>query len=224
MSDEKKPEESGNDDGGIKYEVNEGDSENGAKDKSGEAEGDKKKDGDKDSPGDSGGGDGPDNKVSDKNTPPKKDDVKLKLPEGTHLTDADKKRVEAFAKEHGIKKDLAQELLNKENESRADYVNNLLEDRKKQVAGWVQDVKDDSEIGGDNYNKSIKLAKQVVGKFGTESLMNELNETGYGSHPEVVRMFARIGRAMSSDSFVKGGGTPPGEKKKSLAERLYDKS
>ena len=218
MSDEKKPEESGNDDGGIKYEVNEGESKDDAGGESGESKDDKKKDVDKK---ESGADDGQEDKGSDKNDSPKKDDVKLKLPEGTHLTDADKKRVEAFAKEHGIKKDLAQELLNKENESRAD---NLLEDRKKQVAGWVQDVKDDSEIGGDNYNKSIKLAKQVVGKFGTESLMNELNETGYGSHPEVVRMFARIGKAMSSDSFVKGGGTPPGEKKKSLAERLYDKS
>lgn len=41
-------------------------------------------------------------------------------------------------------------------------------------------------------------------KFGSPELKQYLNETGLGNHPELVRIFANIGKAMSEDGLVTG--------------------
>ena len=45
-----------------------------------------------------------------------------------------------------------------------------------------------------------------------------LEETGYGDNPAVIRVFARIGRAMAEDRFVSG---KPAREDLPLEERLY---
>ena len=43
--------------------------------------------------------------------------------------------------------------------------------------------------------------------FATPALKAALNETGFGNHPELVRLFVKIGKSLSEDSFTtKGAG------------------
>ena len=41
--------------------------------------------------------------------------------------------------------------------------------------------------------------------FATPELKKALNETGFGNHPELVRLFVKIGKSLSEDSFTTKG-------------------
>lgn len=89
-----------------------------------------------------------------------------------------------------------------------------------EVAGWGEKVKADAEIGGDKLPDMAAAAVRVIGLYGTPELRNFLNETGYGNHPELVRVFARIGMALPKEDRVVEG-EPSGSAPKTIEERLY---
>lgn len=71
-----------------------------------------------------------------------------------------------------------------------------------QVEGWGEAVRADSEIGGANLEQQLPFARDVVDRFGTPELKTLLGPThkggwGLGNHPEVVRVFCRIGKALA---------------------------
>ena len=140
----------------------------------------------------------------------------LKLPDGSHLGDGALDRTAAYARKQGLSNEEAQELLNRENSAVVDYVESV----KKQAEVWAEDSKADSEIGGDNLAKNCELAKRALDKFGSEALRDALNESGFGNHPEVVRVFSRIGKAMSEDQIVVPG-TAGAASEKTAEETFY---
>lgn len=70
---------------------------------------------------------------------------------------------------------------------------------------WVEQVKSDKEIGGDHFQESMTTAIKAVERFTTPELRDLLNASGLGNHPELVRAFVRIGKAISEDGLVMGG-------------------
>ena len=76
---------------------------------------------------------------------------------------------------------------------------------QKQTEGWAEAVKADKEIGGANLTSSISTAQRALETFGTPVLKEYLNTTGLGNHPELVKTFVKIGKAMSEDNVVTGG-------------------
>lgn len=69
---------------------------------------------------------------------------------------------------------------------------------------WLGAVKSDPEIGGANLDTSVKHAQSAIARFGSPELKSFLDLSGAGSHPELVRAFARIGKAMAEDVIVTG--------------------
>jgi hypothetical protein len=67
---------------------------------------------------------------------------------------------------------------------------------REQVEGWEKAAREDHEIGGDGFEESHGLARSVLKEFGTSALEEVLEAHGHGSHPEIVRLFARVGRAL----------------------------
>lgn len=65
-----------------------------------------------------------------------------------------------------------------------------------QVTSWEKSARDDQEIGGEQFDSSIGIARGVVSEFGTRELEDALNAHGYGSHPEFVRLLVRVGKAL----------------------------
>lgn len=51
----------------------------------------------------------------------------------------------------------------------------------------------------------IDMAKSAYQQFATPELTEMLNQTGLGSHPALVRMFAEIGKQLGEGSLIKGG-------------------
>lgn len=85
--------------------------------------------------------------------------------------------------------------------------------------GWAESSKSDKEFGGDKLTESLALAKQARDQFGTPELTALLEETGLGNHPEIIRAFVKIGKAVSQDAVIGNGrsAAPP----KSTASLLY---
>lgn len=93
-------------------------------------------------------------------------------------------------------------------------------------AAWLESAKADPEIGGDKFDASLTSAAKALDRFGAtkDSDFRALLETsGLGNHPEMIRMFAKIGAAVSEDtSFPRSGSAT--QAPRTLAETLYPSS
>ena len=70
---------------------------------------------------------------------------------------------------------------------------------------WYKESKNDQEVGGESFGENVELAKRVLEKYATDSFRENLDKTGYGNHPELLRTFVRIGKAMGNDKMVHPG-------------------
>lgn len=147
----------------------------------------------------------------------------FKLPEGSQLKPETLEKIASIAKERGFTNEQAQALVDPKLQSvLTDIVSAKLQEDTKQLANteWVKEAKDDKEIGGEAFGRSVETAKRVVERFGTDSFKKALNDTGLGNHPELLRVFARIGKAMEPHELIKPG-TQPSAVKKSPEEVLF---
>ncbi len=69
---------------------------------------------------------------------------------------------------------------------------------------WAADAKVDKEIGGDKLPETLSIARKALDAFGSPELRTLLTASGLGSHPEVIRLLARAGKAISEDTVVSG--------------------
>lgn len=153
-------------------------------------------------------------------TPPAKPtEISLERPDDSPLSEERFASVIEFAKANGYTQEQTEKLVERESVE----ATSLVEEQNRKVAEahkqWLEQSKNDPEVGGVNFEKSAELAKRVVQRFGSEELKKALNESGYGDHPELLRFIARIGKAMENDTFERSpGGNPP---KKDLASVFY---
>lgn len=94
----------------------------------------------------------------------------------------------------------------------------------RQSNEWIAQCQNDREFGGAGLYANLAVAKRAIDAYGTPELMQLLEESGAGSHPEVVRFFYRLGKTISEDGFI-----PPsqGRSVKSFddaAEKLFGKA
>jgi hypothetical protein len=159
-------------------------------------------------------------KPAEKKADEKPTEIILKLPEGSKLNAKHVDEIAAFAKERGLSQEAAQAVLERESKLASDAEKAQAEHMTTITNEWYESAKADKEIGGEAFPKHAELAKRVVEKFGSKEFKDELSRTGLGNHPELVRVFVRIGKAMSDDQFVQPGSAQSSEKK-DLATKFY---
>ncbi|MCM5682510.1 hypothetical protein M8A51_23520 [Schlegelella sp. S2-27] len=157
-------------------------------------------------------------KQGDKPAAPEK--YELKAPEGFDASRLE--QITSFAKELGLTNEAAQKLLDREAKSDTDRHEAAQQQLQQLRTRWVDDVKADKELGGEHFDVTVKQAQKAITKYGTDEFKKALNESGYGNHPEVVRVFARIGKAMAEDKFETNGSDASG--KKSVEDLFYSES
>ena len=88
---------------------------------------------------------------------------------------------------------------------------------------WIGEFKADKDFGGDKFDASLADAKKALDLFDPHREVHaKLRETGYGDNPHVLRIFARVGRALAEDSPVSGAGGAGGlGGRRPLEERFY---
>lgn len=145
----------------------------------------------------------------------------FKLDDGSLLDAAYVEQFSQFAKEKKLTQDQAQEFLQREAQALNSFVQKQQQEFEKVQAEWVNQIKNDSEIGGEKFNQSIELAHRALKQFASDSFLKELETTGYGNHPELVRVFAKIGNMIKEDKMISpsaAGGT------RSIEEIFYGKN
>ena len=95
-----------------------------------------------------------------------------------------------------------------------------------QAARFKALAEGDKQVGGANLVPSLELQKTVIDRFRPvghprrEAFLRFLQRGGADNHPEVLALFADIGKAMAEDKFVSGK-AGAGDAPKSAAEILY---
>lgn len=128
------------------------------------------------------------------------------MPDGMQIDARAMADFEPLARELNLSQEQAQKLVDV-------YARQVLarhEAKNAELEEWVKRMKTDSEIGGAAIDSSLRRAQSVIRIFGTPELDKALKSTGFVNHPEMVRLMARIGKAMAEDAFITGGNASAG--------------
>lgn len=79
---------------------------------------------------------------------------------------------------------------------------------EQKQAGWVEALKADKDVGGQNWDASLKHAAKFMGRYASPELKQFLTDSGLGNHPELVRMAVAAGKALAEDTVAGTGGSP----------------
>lgn len=160
---------------------------------------------DKGKEGDGDGKDGEKGKETDTGAPESYED--FNLPEGSEVDKAKLEEFTPLAKELNLSQENAQKLVTY-------YVKTLETEFKAQAAEfegrtekWLTEAKKDKEYGGTKFDENLKTANSPLTKFFSPAALQALAETGLNRHPEIIRGFFKIGKAIGEDSLVVGGET-----------------
>lgn len=152
-------------------------------------------------------------------------DAKVGAPEKYEFAEADKYDATILgtfseaAKEANLTQDAAQKFLEKV----APAVQARTDEQVKAVhQQWTEASTADKEFGGEKLKENLGVAQKALKTFGSPELRTFLESTGLGSHPEVIRMLYRAGKAISEDGFV--AGTAGAKSTVNPAAVLYDQT
>ncbi|MCM7139883.1 peptidase [Enterobacter kobei] len=142
----------------------------------------------------------------------------FKPAEGQELDTAALEQFEPIARELNLSNEQAQKMVDLYGTKILPMVQQQqAETWQKTTEQWAADVKADKEIGGDKLTANLSAAQRALDQFGTPELKEYLEGTGLGNHPELVKAFIKIGKAMSEDGMVDGSN----QGQRSAAEVLY---
>lgn len=128
------------------------------------------------------------------------------MPEGVEVDAALLEKAGPMFKEIGLSQDQAQMVVNLHAEQVEAMVTGQVEAFNQQVTDWEAAAKTDKEFGGDKFDENLSVAKVGMDKLATPELKDFLETTGAGSHPEMMRLFYRVGQLMKEDAPA--GGNP----------------
>ena len=101
----------------------------------------------------------------------------------------------------------------------AQILSQVRADRK----AWLDTAMADREIGGANWKQTLAKGAFALDNLGFPKgspFRVLLDESGLGNHPEMIRAWAKVGRAIGEDGdFVRGAGNP--HSRRDTAETLY---
>lgn len=142
----------------------------------------------------------------------------LTAPEGMVIDAEALSKFEPIFKELNLSNEGAQKLANLYAEMKAEEVKDFGVKLQEQITEWEGQLASDAEVGGKNFGDTVRHAQSAIARFGTPELKQFLARSGSGSHPELVRTFARIGKAMAEDNFITGPSSATHEDK---ARRIF---
>lgn len=87
---------------------------------------------------------------------------------------------------------------------------------------WVEEVKNDPDIGGSNLEENLATAKLAIEAYGDDGLKELLNGP-LGSHPGIARFLVKVGRTVAEDKLVSGPGADP-DGDAAIAAKMYPNS
>ena len=157
-------------------------------------------------------GDEGDGEAEDEAVPEVPEKYEFNAPDGVEIDPA---KLEAFgdtAKSLGLTQDQYQKLIEYDIERSAKATQEMSAQYETRISGWADATKADKELGGDKLPENLGLAKRAIETFGSPELARLIDAPsaknpeglGLGNHPEVIRLFYRVGKAISESDLVTG--------------------
>lgn len=155
------------------------------------------------------GGDGGEGEQAPANVVPEA--YELNAPEGLTI-DADLlAEATPIFKEAGLSNDQAQAILpaakSLMEKTQQATIQTMIDGGNQQRKAWLDAAKADEQIGGNKWDASLGSAAKALDALGHpegSEFRTALNETGFGNHPEMIRIFARLGQMVGEDGdFVR---------------------
>lgn len=141
----------------------------------------------------------------------------LELPEGMA---ADSRLLEEFAslaRESNIPPAAARKILDLEVRN----VQRQMDAFSNQQNAWREEINADPEFGGRRIDDTVNYARRALKTYDPSgTLLPELNRTGYGNHPGIIRFLARVGRTLREDNAFSSRAHNPAEEIP-LRDRLW---
>lgn len=156
-------------------------------------------------------------------------ELDIKLPDGF---EADKSMLDEFratAKEAGLDSAKAQKFVDLYAKAVGSFDGRMEAAKTHQVTAWEKASTSDKEFGGAKYKENLTVANSGLAKYATPELKSFLKDSGLASHPEVVRLFYRIGKANAEDTAAgtmqhRGRALTTTEKQAEALRKMYPKS
>lgn len=162
-------------------------------------------------------------KPEDKGAAPATEPVfEIKKADGSLVDAAEAEKIVSFSKEHGLSPAQAQAIYARESAAKSAFDADVAKQYEERKNGWIETVKKDPVMGGENFTQNVQAAHLALQKFATPEFTKLLDETGFGNHPELLRVFFNIHQAHKDDTFVRQGEAPAALK--STAEVMYGES
>ena len=125
----------------------------------------------------------------------------------------------AQSKENGMTKAQVETQLKKGKELRDRVIQAQFQKVEQTKSEWLKATQNDPEIGGDKINDTLAVASLAMKEVSPE-FRQVLNSTGLGNHPELIKVFYKLGLTLKQDGVIPG---TPARAEKSLADRFYGK-
>ena len=141
----------------------------------------------------------------------------FELPEGV---EADSELLDEFAslaRENSLPPATARKILDLEVKN----IQRQVEAFSRQQNAWRDEIHGDPEFGGARLDSTVASARKALSAYDPDgTLLPELNRTGYGNHPGIVRFLARVGRTLGEDTAFSSRGHDNAAKRP-LRDRLW---
>lgn len=137
------------------------------------------------------------------------EDYKLEAGEDFQVPAENLASFEKICKEQKLSKAQAQALLDWHKSFAGDVAKAQEAQESAQIKAWQDEILKDPEIGGQHWKAAVADSRKALNAFDTDGKLRTLLKQMHADyHPDVVRVIARVGRAMGEDKFVtsKGGG------------------
>lgn len=144
------------------------------------------------------------------------------VPEGVQIEPSFKGEFTELAKNMNLSQENAQKFIDLAAKFSQHQAEKTLNDWAAQCGEWYKEVKNDPEYGGVKFDETVERARRFYSKVGSPELTIFLKSTGFGDHPELIKMAVKADKLLGESAFVepdKKGTTEP----LSPAERLYGK-
>ena len=137
------------------------------------------------------------------------EDYKLEAGEDFNIPSENLASFEQACKEAKLTKQQAEAMLAWHKGFAGDVSKLQEQQQTAQIKAWQDEILKDPEIGGSNWKAAVADSRKALSAFDQDGKLRTLLKQMHADyHPDVVRVIARVGRAMGEDKFVtsKGGG------------------
>lgn len=130
----------------------------------------------------------------------------IKLPDGFTIDEPIAKGFVEVVNKFGLGRDAVGELV----KLQADAMKGVSEAGNKLYSdmrdGWKKEITADAEFGGEKLAANLGSISKLVDEFGGPELRSQMDLTGAGDNPHMIRFLTKVAKAVQERPFVPPGG------------------